>query len=51
LEDKINVRVELSGDLLEKFATIKKEMGLENNTEVIRILINRYSGERHGEMQ
>jgi hypothetical protein len=46
LEDKINVRVELSGDLLEKFAFIKKALGLENNTEVIRILINKYSGEK-----
>jgi len=47
--DKINVRVELSGELLEKFNAIKREFGLTNNTEVIRALIKRYSGEKKGD--
>ena len=43
LEDRVNVRVELIGELLEKFKAIKKELGLEHNTEVVRVLIQKYS--------
>ena len=42
---RINVRVELKGDLVRKFKRIKEELGLMNNSEVIRALINRYSKE------
>ena len=41
--DKINVRVELTGELLEKFNAIKKDFGLTNNTEVVRALIKKHS--------
>lgn len=41
--EKVNVRVELTGVLLKKFLTIKDDLGLANNTEVIRTLIKRYS--------
>jgi len=42
------VRVELKGDLAQKFRRIKKELGLVNNSEVIRALINRYFREAQG---
>lgn len=34
------VRVEFEGELLKRFEIIKKFYGLENNTEVIRVLLN-----------
>ena len=37
--DKIDVRVELEGEIASKFLAIKKGYGLKNNTEVIRQLI------------
>ena len=40
---RINVRLELTGELLTKFYAIKEELGLEHNTEVVRVLISRYS--------
>jgi metal-responsive CopG/Arc/MetJ family transcriptional regulator len=43
--DKVNVRVELSGELLEKFNAVKQDLGLMNNTEVVRALIKKYHGE------
>jgi len=41
--EKLNVKVELKGELLEKFLKIKETLGLKNNTEVIRILISKFS--------
>ena len=38
----INIRVELKGKVKERFLKIKEEIGYENNTEVIRYLINEY---------
>lgn len=35
----LQVRVEFEGDLLKKLSEIKKYYGLENATEVIRILV------------
>jgi hypothetical protein len=34
------VRVELEGELQKRFETLKKHYGLENNTELVRILVN-----------
>jgi len=39
LRDKVNIRVELTGEEAEKFLTIKENRGLRNNTEVVRQLI------------
>lgn len=38
-EDKIDVRVELEGELADKFQHLKDKFGLKNNTEVVRRLI------------
>lgn len=38
---KINIKLELDGELLDKFEFIKEKLGVKNNTEVIRVLINR----------
>ena len=40
MSDTINIRLELEGDMAEKFKAIKEKMGIENNTEVVRVLIN-----------
>jgi hypothetical protein len=34
------VRVELEGELKRRFEILKKYYGLENNTELVRILLN-----------
>lgn len=47
LFNKLLLRVDLDGDLVRKFQAIKKRMGLKNNTEVIRSLIN----QRYDELQ
>jgi len=39
MEEKVNVRVVLEGDLAKKFLTIKKYYGLKNNTEVFRKIL------------
>jgi len=39
LQDKVHVRVELTGEEAQEFLKIKKNRGLRNNTEVIRQLI------------
>jgi len=36
----LNIRVELKGKVKERFLKIKEEIGYENNTEIIRYLIN-----------
>jgi len=38
----LNIRVELKGKVKERFLKIKEEIGYENNTEIIRYLINEY---------
>ena len=45
MTETVQVRVELTGKLLKEFLTIKDELGLEHNTEVVRVLIKRYSRE------
>ena len=40
MSDKIQIRITLEGELKEKFEKIKADLGLENNSEVIRFLIN-----------
>ncbi len=37
--DHVHVRVMLAEDLLEAFLFIKRELGIKNNTEIIRFLI------------
>jgi metal-responsive CopG/Arc/MetJ family transcriptional regulator len=37
--EKVNIRVELDGDLADQFLSLKQNRGLKNNTEVIRQLI------------
>jgi len=36
----LQVRVEFSGELLKRFEIIRKYYGIENATEVIRVLVN-----------
>ncbi len=40
MEEKVNIRVILKGDLAKKFLAIKKLYGLKNNTEVFREILN-----------
>ncbi len=35
----IHVRIVLENELLEAFLAIKKELGIKNNTEIVRFLI------------
>jgi hypothetical protein len=39
-EEKITLRVDLRGPIVEKFRTVKEHFGLENDTELIRLLIS-----------
>jgi hypothetical protein len=39
-EETSQVRVELEGELQRRFVILKKYYGLENNTELVRILVN-----------
>jgi len=39
MTERIVVRVELEGELAKKFEFIKREKGIQNNTDVIRNLI------------
>lgn len=41
-KDKLNVRVELHGKVLERFKEIQDSLGIENGTEVFRYLISQY---------
>jgi len=36
---KIQIRIDLEGDIADKFEVVKKDKGLENNTDVVRSLI------------
>lgn len=36
----LNVRVEFKGEMATKFEAIRNYLGLENNTEVLRVLVN-----------
>jgi len=38
-EEKIHIRLDLEGEMAEKFIAVKRDKGLENNTDVIRLLI------------
>jgi hypothetical protein len=40
MTEKITIRVELEGEMANKFEAIKREMGIENNTDVLRSLIS-----------
>lgn len=42
-EQVLNIRVELRGESKRKFNAIKKKLGLENNTEVLRSLIEKHA--------
>jgi len=44
--DRLQVRVVFEGELLRKLDDVKKHFGLENATEVIRVLVN----ERHTQL-
>jgi len=38
-EEKIQIRIDLEGELAEKFRAVKHDKGIENNTDVLRSLI------------
>lgn len=38
-KEKVSIRIELEGDLALKFSQIKKRLGVEKNSEVVRVLI------------
>ncbi|MCZ7394051.1 MAG: hypothetical protein O8C56_12125 [Candidatus Methanoperedens sp.] len=42
MENKLNIRVELHGKVLERFKEIQDSLGIENGTEVFRYLISQY---------
>lgn len=37
----IQIRLDLKGDIAEKFMQIKKRYGLESNTDLLRLLISK----------
>jgi len=37
--EKINIRMDLQGDMANYFILLKKRKGIKNNTELVRILI------------
>ena len=39
-KEKIQLRLDLEGDLADKFKAIKQRKGLVNNTDVVRLIIN-----------
>jgi hypothetical protein len=39
-QEPTQVRVEMEGELQRRFGILKKYYGLENNTEIVRLLIN-----------
>ena len=41
-EETVDLRVILEGEAAKQFLEIKKALGLSQNTEVIRAVINRY---------
>ena len=45
----INIRVELKGKEAEKFRVIKEYHGLENNTDICRLLLNKEHREITGQ--
>jgi len=40
MEDKVNVRVEFEGGSLKRLDILKKYFGVENYTDLIRVLVN-----------
>jgi metal-responsive CopG/Arc/MetJ family transcriptional regulator len=40
MTEKIIIRIDLEGELARKFEVIKREKGIENNTDVLRNLIS-----------
>ena len=41
--EPIQLRLDLDGELKQKFNKIKQEKGLENNTDVLRLIITEYA--------
>ena len=41
MSNSVNVRVEFKGEMAKRFKKVKEKLGLENNTEVLRALINK----------
>lgn len=39
-EETINVRVEFKDKMAKKFDAVKKHLGLQNSTDVLRLLVN-----------
>lgn len=39
-EETINVRVEFKDEMAKKFEAVKKHLGLQNSTDVLRLLVN-----------
>lgn len=39
--ETVNVRVEFTEEMAHKFKAVKEHLGVENNTEVLRILLNK----------
>ena len=38
-EERIQIRLDIEGELAKKFNAVKNDIGLENNTDVLRHLI------------
>jgi len=39
-KERIQIRLDLEGELAQKFNAVKRKKGLVNNTDVVRLLIN-----------
>ena len=51
-EETINVRVEFKDEMAKKFEAVKKHLGLENSTDVLRLLVsNKYKEIAQGQQE
>ena len=51
MSHEIQVRLKLIGKEAQKFQKLKEELGLENNSEVLRFIIKRHYDNHKSELQ
>jgi hypothetical protein len=51
MADELRIYLRAEGEIVERFLRIKEHMGLKNDTEVMRLLINWYWKEHQEELQ
>jgi hypothetical protein len=51
MKDVMRIYLRAEGEIAQRFLRIKEHLGLKNDTEVMRVLINWYWKEHHHELQ